>query len=241
MQPHSITSARLCVLACFPSPQPPLLPISLTLGPALLLLLPQVWGKTGAKLYGPKSGADFVDNHKRFALFNKAAIEAVKVLPFGPGEDCVFVANDWHSALLPVVLKDVYQARGEFKGTKCALCIHNVAFQGRMWADTFKELGLPASSMAKFEFTDGNARVYTEDDPLADDEAPVLGKGQFKKVNWLKVWADPPVDFVQGLLWPRWHLHPASPQQRPSLHISTRFVFFPPTTRTPVLKSNRCA
>jgi glycogen synthase len=64
-----------------------------------------VWGKTGSKLYGPKSGADYIDNHKRFALFNKAAIEAVKTLPFGPGEDCVFVANDWHSALVPVLIK----------------------------------------------------------------------------------------------------------------------------------------
>jgi hypothetical protein len=55
----------------------------------------QVWGKTGSKLYGPSTGADYVDNHKRFALFCKAAIESVKVLPFGTGEEAVFVANDW--------------------------------------------------------------------------------------------------------------------------------------------------
>lgn len=45
------------------------------------------------------------DNHKRFSLFCKAAIEAARALPFGPGEDCVFVANDWHSALVPLLLK----------------------------------------------------------------------------------------------------------------------------------------
>jgi granule-bound starch synthase len=39
----------------------------------------QVWGKTGSKLYGPKSGADYVDNHKRFAMFCKAAIESTRV------------------------------------------------------------------------------------------------------------------------------------------------------------------
>lgn len=149
--------------------------------------LAKVWGKTGAKLYGPKSGADFVDNHKRFALFNKAAIEAVKVLPFGPGEDCVFVANDWHSAMLPVLLKDVYQPRGEFKNTKVALCIHNIAFQGRMWAETFKDLGLPASSQEKFAFQDGNPKLYTELDPMDEDEKPLAPSGKlFKKVNWLK-------------------------------------------------------
>ncbi len=91
----------------------------------------QVWGKTGSKLYGPKSGADYVDNHKRFAMFNKAAIEASRVLPFGFGENVVFVANDWHSSLVPVLLKEVYQPKGQYKNAKCALCIHNIAFQVR--------------------------------------------------------------------------------------------------------------
>ena len=89
-------------------------------------------------LYGPKSGADYVDNHKRFTLFNKAAIEAVRALPFGFGEDCVFVANDWHSALIPVLLKDVYQPRGEFNKAKVALCIHNIAFQVREGGGSLK-------------------------------------------------------------------------------------------------------
>lgn len=67
--------------------------------------LPQVWGKTGGKLYGQRSGSDYSDNQKRFVLFNKAAIEALTALPFSPGEDCVVVANDWHTAMFPVLLK----------------------------------------------------------------------------------------------------------------------------------------
>lgn len=74
--------------------------------------LAKVWGKTGSKLYGPKSGADYLDNHKRFTLFCKAAIEACRALPFGPGEDCVIVANDWHSALIPVMIKVQDQTSG---------------------------------------------------------------------------------------------------------------------------------
>jgi len=35
------------------------------------LFLAKVWGKTGSKLYGLKSGADFSDNQKRFAVFCK--------------------------------------------------------------------------------------------------------------------------------------------------------------------------
>ncbi len=65
----------------------------------------QVWGKTGSKLYGKKSGADFVDNPKRFMMFCKAAIEALEVLPMSFGTGTVIVANDWHSAMVPVLLK----------------------------------------------------------------------------------------------------------------------------------------
>jgi glycogen synthase len=118
-----------------------------------------VWGKTGSKLYGARSGADYVDNHKRFTLFCKAAIESVKVLPFGPGEDCVFVANDWHSGLVPLLIKDVYQPRGQFKNAKVAFCIHNIAFQGRFWPESFKDMALPPSAMAKLGFKDGYNKV----------------------------------------------------------------------------------
>lgn len=65
----------------------------------------QVWGKTGSKLYGQKSGSDYLDNQKRFKLFNQAAIESLTCLPFSPGEDTVVVCNDWHTSLLPVLLK----------------------------------------------------------------------------------------------------------------------------------------
>lgn len=34
-----------------------------------------------------------------------------------------------HTALLPVLLKDVYQPLGQFQKAKVALCIHNIAFQ----------------------------------------------------------------------------------------------------------------
>ena len=56
-------------------------------------------------MYGKKSGSDYADNQKRFVLFNKAAIEALRVLPFSPGEDCVVVANDWHTAMLPAIIR----------------------------------------------------------------------------------------------------------------------------------------
>jgi granule-bound starch synthase len=149
--------------------------------------LAKVWGKTGSKLYGARSGADYIDNHKRFTLFCKAAIESARALPFGPGEDCVFVANDWHSALVPLMLKEVYQPKGQFKNAKTAFCIHNIAFQGRFWPESFKDMNLPSSAQAKLGFTDGYSKVFDEKSPLDDDEKPSASlAGPFGKLNWMK-------------------------------------------------------
>ncbi|MQL41637.1 glycogen synthase, partial [Escherichia coli] len=82
------------------------------------LFLEKVWGKTGSKLYGPKAGVDYKDNELRFSLLCQAALEAPRVLNLNSskyfsgayGEDVVFIANDWHTALLPCYLKSMYQS-----------------------------------------------------------------------------------------------------------------------------------
>eukprot|EP00218_Dolichomastix_sp_CCMP3274_P007546 CAMPEP_0170132498 /NCGR_PEP_ID=MMETSP0033_2-20121228/401_1 /TAXON_ID=195969 /ORGANISM="Dolichomastix tenuilepis, Strain CCMP3274" /LENGTH=571 /DNA_ID=CAMNT_0010367877 /DNA_START=21 /DNA_END=1736 /DNA_ORIENTATION=+ len=150
------------------------------------LFLAKVWGKTGSKLYGKKSGHDYVDNQERFAMFNQAAIEAVKSLPFGYGEDVVFVANDWHSALIPAMLKKVYQQNGEFMNAKVAFCVHNIAFQGRFWPTPMEKLGLPSECSAGFAFMDGNEKVYSELTPAAEDEKAAKSMGSFDKINWMQ-------------------------------------------------------
>jgi hypothetical protein len=84
-------------------------------------------------------------------------------------------------------MQDVYQPRGEFKNSKVAFCIHNIAFQGRFWTDTFNDMNLPKSAMDKLGFKDGNPVVYTEKDPLNDDDKPKAQAGSFDKLNWMKV------------------------------------------------------
>jgi len=151
------------------------------------IFLAKIWGKTGSMLYGKKSGSDYRDNPKRFRIFCEAALEANKILPFGFGEDCVVVANDWHSSLLPVLLKDIYQPRGEYTNTKCAICVHNIAFQGRFWPETFEQLELPEASRARFEFEDGYKKIFDEDSPADDDvweKDPKMT--MYKKINWLR-------------------------------------------------------
>lgn len=147
--------------------------------------LAKVWGKTGAKLYGRASGADWDDNTARFALFNKAALAALDSLPFCAGQETdAIVANDWHTALLPVLVKEVHRPAGRFPNTKVALCCHNAAFQGRFWPETWGVLGLPASSRPLFEFADGVDKVFVESEGGA---APTPAAGRkFAKLNWLK-------------------------------------------------------
>lgn len=155
------------------------------------MFLAKVKGITGSMLYGKTSGADYSDNQKRFSVFCKSAIEAARVLPFGPGECCTFIANDWHSALVPVLIKDVYQPRGDFVKAKVAFCVHNVAFQGRFWRDSFAETSLPEISLDKFAFEDGYPMVFEERSPASDyvikklKEQTPKGK-KFMKINWMK-------------------------------------------------------
>ncbi|TYI14540.1 hypothetical protein ES332_A08G127500v1 [Gossypium tomentosum] len=141
------------------------------------MFLEKVWGKTASKIYGPRAGLDYEDNQLRFSLLCQAALEAPRVLNLnssknfsGPyGEDVVFIANDWHSALLPCYLKSMYQSRGIYMSAKVVFCIHNIAYQGRFALADFKRLNLPERFKSSFDFIDG----YNK---------PVMGR----KINWMK-------------------------------------------------------
>ncbi|KAK8284035.1 hypothetical protein V6Z11_D08G126800 [Gossypium hirsutum] len=141
------------------------------------MFLEKVWGKTASKIYGPRAGLDYEDNQLRFSLLCQAALEAPRVLNLnssknfsGPyGEDVVFIANDWHSALLPCYLKSMYQSRGIYMNAKVVFCIHNIAYQGRFAFADFKRLNLPERFKSSFDFIDG----YNK---------PVKGR----KINWMK-------------------------------------------------------
>ncbi|WCJ26657.1 Granule-bound starch synthase 1 chloroplastic/amyloplastic [Euphorbia peplus] len=139
--------------------------------------LEKVWGKTGSKVYGPIAGTDYEDNQLRFTLLCLAALEAPRVLNLnsssnfsGPyGEDVVFIANDWHTALLPCYLKSIYKPMGIYATAKVAFCIHNIAYQGRFGFSEFARLNLPDEFKGSFDFIDGY-------------EEPVVGR----KINWMK-------------------------------------------------------
>ncbi|XP_019054427.1 PREDICTED: soluble starch synthase 1, chloroplastic/amyloplastic isoform X2 [Nelumbo nucifera] len=95
--------------------------------------------------YGDNYGA-FGDNQFRFTLLCHAACEAPLVIPLGGftyGEKCLFLVNDWHASLVPVLLAASYRPHGVYKDARSILIIHNLAHQGVEPAATYSNLGLP--------------------------------------------------------------------------------------------------
>ncbi|MFI4889220.1 MAG: glycogen synthase [Steroidobacterales bacterium] len=81
------------------------------------------------------------DEHLRFLLFTRAVIESCQRLKFAPD---IFQCNDWHAALLPLLLRTVYSGQRLFAGTRSVLTIHNIGYQGIMTASAVADLGLGA-------------------------------------------------------------------------------------------------
>ena len=46
------------------------------------------------------------DEHRRFLLFTRAALESCRGLGFAPD---IFHCNDWHTAFLPLYLQTLYR------------------------------------------------------------------------------------------------------------------------------------
>ncbi|KAH9609215.1 hypothetical protein KSS87_000475 [Heliosperma pusillum] len=95
--------------------------------------------------YGDSLGA-FGDNQFRFTLLCHAACEAPLVLPLGGynyGQKCLFLVNDWHAGLVPILLASKYRPFGVYKDARSVLVIHNLSHQGVEPAVTFDNLGVP--------------------------------------------------------------------------------------------------
>lgn len=70
----------------------------------------------------------FEDDGERFSFFSMAAIELMEKVDFIPD---VLHAHDWHTAIIPVLLKDKYHWISAYSDIKTVLTIHNLQFQGR--------------------------------------------------------------------------------------------------------------
>jgi starch synthase len=78
------------------------------------------------------------DEHLRFVLLTRAAIEACQATQWAPD---ILHCNDWQTALAPLYLKTVYAWDRLFERTRTVLTIHNLGYQGT-FLGTASELGL---------------------------------------------------------------------------------------------------
>ncbi|HTA40864.1 MAG TPA: glycogen synthase GlgA [Bryobacteraceae bacterium] len=97
---------------------------------------PSLFDRAG--LYSDARG-DFPDNHLRFAVFAKAALEVSRRL-FGAD---IIHCHDWQASLAPVYLKDPRIADPHFLGVPTLLTIHNLGYQGVFDRTAFDDLHLP--------------------------------------------------------------------------------------------------
>ena len=92
---------------------------------------PELYGRDGIYTQDP-------DEHLRFVLLNRAAIELCQHSRWAPD---VFHVNDWHAGLIPLYLRTVYGWDRMFADTRTVLTIHNIGYQGIVGADKLHDLG----------------------------------------------------------------------------------------------------
>jgi starch synthase len=87
-----------------------------------------------------EGGADYPDNPRRFALFTRAALEAISMAVKGR---VLVHAHDWHSALALVYMRAYSDLRQRFRGTPAVLSVHNAGYQGHFSPAVIGDLGIP--------------------------------------------------------------------------------------------------
>ena len=90
------------------------------------------------QLYGEK-GKDYLDNAERFCEFSRAAIEIAKSV----WQADVIHCHDWQSALVPVLLRTLYEPDTAMRGVPVVFTIHNMGYHGLFSRETLGEIGLP--------------------------------------------------------------------------------------------------
>jgi len=100
--------------------------------PIYLLRCPELYDR--GRIY-----TNDADEHLRFILLARAAIEMCQNMGFSPD---IFHCHDWHTALIPLYLKSRYAWDYLFAATRSVLTIHNIGYQGVVDAGVIDDLGL---------------------------------------------------------------------------------------------------
>jgi starch synthase len=105
----------------------------------------------------PRIYSDAPDEHVRYLMLTRAALECCQRMGFAPD---IVHCNDWHTAFAPLLLRTAYAwDRGIFGGTRSVFTIHNIGYQGVFPAASAADVGpgVPVESLHQVDL--GYGRV----------------------------------------------------------------------------------
>ena len=85
---------------------------------------------------------DYKDNAERSIFFSKSVLEFLKYIKWKPE---IIHCNDWQTALIPILLKNLYNKDLIYKNIRTVFTIHNLAYQGIFPKGKFAKTGLNKS------------------------------------------------------------------------------------------------
>lgn len=88
--------------------------------------------------YNYEDGTGYIDNDNRFIFLSKAALQLSKMIDFKP--DIIHI-NDWHTGVVPHMLKTFYKYDPHFNRAAIVLTIHNMQHQGIFYSGVMDVLG----------------------------------------------------------------------------------------------------
>jgi len=86
-------------------------------------------------------GVDFPDNHVRFALLCRSALNVIRYV-YRPR---IVHCHDWQGALMAPYVRHSFSGDPTYMGMKTVLTIHNLAYQGRFGPEALGQIGLGQS------------------------------------------------------------------------------------------------
>lgn len=107
--------------------------------PVLLVHCPAVFDRSSVYTAGP-------DEHLRFLVLQHAILQSCQRLAFAPQ---ILHCNDWHTALLPLLLKQVYGWDRLFQQTRTVLTIHNIGYQGMFSVNSLPDSAPPGAAISR--------------------------------------------------------------------------------------------
>ncbi|AYW45177.1 glycogen synthase GlgA [Tetragenococcus koreensis] len=94
----------------------------------------------------------YYDDGERFAFFQMAVIELMEKIAFIPD---ILQVNDYHTAMIPFLLKEKYHWIEAYRNIRTVLTIHNIQFQGQYGSEILPDL----FGMGTERYNDGTLRL----------------------------------------------------------------------------------